>query len=143
MQSRAITCYLEELPAAMASGRDRKTWTKAQRHEYLRFGVREAVPGNAQQALRGGAGKKSTGKARQCKSIGGASAQTVSYVPRVLIRASRVAAEVELWKKITGVGGIFVAGVFLNWLASCVSCNSVPLDLRLYWTMTVTAVTCD
>lgn len=26
--------------------------------------------------------------------------------------------EVELWKKITGVGSIFVAGVFLNWLAS-------------------------
>ena len=75
MQSRAITCYLEEVPAGMASGRDRKTWTKAQRHEYLRFGVREAVPGNAQQALRGGAGKKSTGKARQCKSIGGASAR--------------------------------------------------------------------
>ena len=75
MQSRAITCYLEEVPAGMASGRDRKTWTKAQRHEYLRFGVREAVPGNAQQALRGGAGEKSTGKARQCKSIGGASAR--------------------------------------------------------------------
>jgi hypothetical protein len=27
---------------------------------------------------------------------------------------------VENWKKITGVGSIFVAGVFLNWLASCV-----------------------
>lgn len=31
-----------------------------------------------------------------------------------------VAEEVELWKKITGVGTVFVAGVFLNWLASCV-----------------------
>jgi hypothetical protein len=34
--------------------------------------------------------------------------------------AARCADEVELWKKITGVGSIFVAGVFLNWLASCV-----------------------
>ena len=44
-------------------------WTKAQRHEYLRFGVREAVPGNAQQALeqalRGGADKRRRAQARQ------------------------------------------------------------------------------
>ncbi len=41
-----------------------------------------------------------------------------------------VAAEVELWKKITGVGSIFVAGVFLNWLASCVS-RRAPGPARL------------
>ena len=40
-----------------------------------------------------------------------------------------VAAEVELWKKITAVGTVFVSGVFLNWLASCVARRSCVLTI--------------
>jgi hypothetical protein len=39
--------------------------------------------------------------------------------------------EVELWKKITGVGSIFVAGVFLNWLASCVPPRARSASIRV------------
>ena len=39
--------------------------------------------------------------------------------------------EVELWKKITGVGSIFVAGVFLNWLASCVPPRARRASIRI------------
>ena len=37
---------------------------------------------------------------------------------RALLSTCHTAEEVELWKKITAVGSLMVAGVFLNWLAS-------------------------